>query len=450
MNLNQFSQGNKLRSRVRTKSALGRIFIPPTKFLIEALAEIARHIASMKFTRFLQLVALALVIPQNLLAAESLPTVKTKVAYPELKLTRPLWLCESPDATKRIFVAQQDGKVLILPKTRAGKETKTFLDISDRKPYEKNEEGLLGFAFHPKFKMNGKFYVYYSQQNPKRSVVSEFTTSKSNPDEADKSSERILLEIPQPDWNHNGGAINFGPDGLLYIALGDGGGSDDKYRNGQRKNTMLAKLLRIDVNSRTGNLPYRIPKDNPFIKHKEFAPETFAWGLRNPWRFSFDRKTGELYCADVGQVKWEEINIIKKGANYGWGFREGFHEFGTNTPPANEKFSDPILEYPHNTQLATNHTPGLSVTGGYVYRGKKIPAMRGVYVYADFMVGTIWGLRYENEKVTTHGVLELQPKGGLPRQITSFGEDGDGEVYILGYDGRIYEFEEVSKPLVFH
>jgi glucose/arabinose dehydrogenase len=251
------------------------------------------------------------------------------------------------------------------------------------------------------------------------------------------------LEVPQPNWNHNGGQVSFGPDGFLYIGLGDGSAPDDHLKNGQRRGTMLAKILRIDVNSRTGDLPYGIPKDNPFVKDKEFVPETFAWGFRNPWRFSFDRKTDELYCADVGQAKWEEIDIVKKGGNYGWSFREGFHEFGTNTPPPGAKFIDPILEYPHTTQLGTNHTPGLSVTGGYVYRGKKIPALRGVYLYGDFLNGTIWGLRAKNGKVTTHGVLEFTPKGTAPRQIASFGEDGDGEVYVLCYDGYIYEFEEV-------
>ncbi|MFN7140609.1 MAG: PQQ-dependent sugar dehydrogenase [Limisphaerales bacterium] len=378
--------------------------------------------------------------------AASLPKVEMRVAYPELKFERPLWLCEAPDGTGRIFVAQQGGKVLILPKDRNGKETKLFLDLSDRKPWEKNEEGLLGFAFHPKFKSNRKFYVYYSQQNPKRSVISEFLVSIDDPDQANKFSERIIMEVEQPDWNHNGGQISFDPDGYLYITLGDGGGHNDKYNTGQKPDTLLAKILRIDVDSRSGNLQYGIPKDNPFLKNKEFRPETWAWGLRNVWRFSFDRKTGELYAADVGQNKWEEINIIKKGGNYGWSFREGFHEFGTNTPPVGVKFEDPILEYPHTVGQTTNHTPGLSVTGGYVYRGNKIPALRGVYLYGDFVFGTLWGLRYEKGKVTTHGVLVEMPKGqNPPRQIASFGEDGAGEVYVLAYDGRIYELEAAQK-----
>lgn len=395
----------------------------------------------MKHSRLFSLAFLFLFLAQPLFAADW-PVIALRVAYPEVKLKRPLWLCEAPDKTKRIFVAQQDGKVLIMPADRNATNTTTFLDLTDRKPWEKNEEGLLGFAFHPKFKKNGKFYVYYSQQNPMRSVISEFQVSKGDPNVADKASERILLEVPQPDWNHNGGQISFGPDGYLYIALGDGGGHNDKYGNSQKKDTLLAKLLRIDVDSKTGDLQYGIPKSNPFVKNKEFRPETWAWGLRNPWRFSFDKKTGELYCADVGQNKWEEINIIKKGGNYGWNFREGFHEFGTNPPPAGVTFEDPILEYPHFATQTTNHTVGLSVTGGYVYRGEKIPEMRGVYVYADFIMGTIWGLRYEGGKVTRHGVLLEMPKGlNPPRQIASFGEDNSGEVYVLAYDDRIYEFE---------
>ncbi|MDQ6632847.1 MAG: PQQ-dependent sugar dehydrogenase [Verrucomicrobiota bacterium] len=376
-------------------------------------------------------------------AASALPAVQLKVAFPNLKFDRPLWLCESPDGTKRLFVAQQAGKILILPNDRDGAAPKTFLDISDRKPFEKNEEGLLGLAFHPQCQTNGKFYIYYSQQNPRRSVISEFQISKTNSDQADKSSERILLEIPQPDWNHNGGELIFGPDSLLYIALGDGGGKNDQYHNGQNLSSLLGKILRIDVNSRSGNLAYGIPKDNPFIGQENVRAEIWAYGLRNPWRFSFDRKSGELYCADVGQDKWEEIDLITKGGNYGWSFREGFHEFGTNAPPADAKFIDPILEYPHFAPQTTNHSPGLSITGGYVYRGKKLPELDGLYLYADFLMGTLWGLRCENGKVTIQGALVEMPRGlNPPRQISSFGEDADGEIYILSYDGKIYELEK--------
>jgi quinoprotein glucose dehydrogenase len=397
--------------------------------------------ARMKYLHLVQITALLFLAGQTHAA---LPQLKLKSAFPDVKPFRPLWLCEAPDDTKRLFVAQQNGTVFILPKDKASRETNVFLDISDRKPLEKNEEGLLGFAFHPKFKKNGKFYIFYSQQNPRRSIISEFQVSKTDPNKADVSSERILMQFGRPEWNHDGGEILFGPDGYLYIGTGDGGGKNDQFGNSQKPATWLAKILRIDVNSRTGDLPYGIPLDNPFIKNKQFKPEIYAWGLRNPWRFSFDRKTGELYCGDVGQNLWEEVDIIKRGGNYGWNYREGFHPF-TNTPPTGVKFEEPIIEYPHLATQTTNHTPGMSITGGYVYRGKKIPSLQGVYLYSDFVSGTLWGLRYEKGKVTESGVLEDVSKGvALLRQPASFGEDRDGEVYVLCYDGRIYELEEVK------
>jgi glucose/arabinose dehydrogenase len=238
----------------------------------------------------------------------------------------------------------------------------------------------------------------------------------------------------------------FGPDHFLYIGVGDGGGKNDQYGNGQKPDSLLAKILRIDVDSRTGDLPYGIPSSNPFVKNKAFRPEIYAWGFRNPWRFSFDPKTKLLYCGDVGQDKWEEIDIVQKGGNYGWSFREGSHLFkeGEDTK---QTFIDPILEYPHNAQLSTNHLPGISVTGGFVYRGQKVPELNGVYVYADWGNGNLWGLRYEKGKLVENGVLELPPKVFPPRQISSFGEDAEGEIYALGYDHKIYQLAS-KKPSV--
>ncbi len=377
-----------------------------------------------------------------LFAEKEFPHIRLKQTYANVQMKRPVWLCEIPDGSKRIVVVEQAGRVLIMPKDRQGSQTNVFFDITDRKPFDKNEEGLLGLAFHPKYKKNGKFYVFYSQQEPKRSVVSEFRVSK-NPDIADLSTERILMQWERPNWNHDGGQIDFGPDGYLYISTGDGGGKNDQYGNSQKPDTLLAKMLRIDVDSRKDSLPYGIPRSNPFVKDKNFRPEVYAWGLRNPWRFSFDRKTKMLYCGDVGQDKWEEIDIIVKGGNYGWNYREGFHDFRDDIPK-DTKFIDPILEYPHNAQLSTNHLPGISITGGYVYRGKKISSLRGIYLYADWGNGTLWGLRYEHGKVTQTGVLEMAPKVFPPRQISSFGEDASGELYLLGYDHKIYELEEVS------
>jgi glucose/arabinose dehydrogenase len=377
--------------------------------------------------------------------AEPLPKVALKLAFPNLTANRPIWLCEAPDRNRRLFLAEQDGRVWILPTDRNSTNRQLVLDISDRKTHVANEEGLLGFAFHPKFKSNRKLYVHYSGHNPRRSIISEFQISKIDPNRADAASERILWEIPQPYDNHNGGPIVFGPDGYLYIGLGDGGTiQGDPHNNGQRLDTLLGKILRIDVDGKTSGLQYRIPKSNPFVGTNEAQPEIFALGMRNPWRMSFDRKTGKLWAGDVGQEKWEEIDIIEKGGNYGWRLREGFHPYKTNDGPASVNWTDPIVEYPHNPAWATNHVgSGMSVTGGYVYRGKKLPHLYGVYLYADFVSCTIWGLRYENKRVTTQGVLVFNPTD-VKRNIASFGEDESGEIYILAFDGKIYELVEVQ------
>lgn len=386
-------------------------------------------------------------------AAEPLPSLNLTVAFPNLKFNRPLWMEEIPDGSKRVIVIEQDGKVFLFARDSGAKDPKTFLDLTPRKPHVQNEEGLLAFTFHPKFKDNGLLYLYYSQQAPKRSVLSEVHISKSNPDQADLSTERILLEVPQPYWNHNGGTIIFGRDGYLYLSLGDGGDANDPHNVGQSGHFLLSKILRLDVNSRTGNLPYGIPKDNPFVGTEDdgkpradpfdtrpegVRPEIWAYGLRNVWRMSFDRETGDLWAADVGQDKWEEVDLITKGGNYGWSVREGFHDFKKTKEQG--KSLDPVIEYPHNAGLSSeckfpNHSIGMSITGGYMYRGKKIPSLRGVYVYGDYAMGTIWGFRYENGQVTSYGTLV----GSNPsRNPASFAEDGEGELYVLCFDGNIY------------
>ena len=393
-------------------------------------------------------------------AGDALPTLDLKVSFPELKFTRPLWMAEAPGGSKRLFVVEQAGKVFVLPPDRNGKEAKLFLDITDRKPYVQNEEGLLAMAFHPQFKTNGAFYLFYSQRSPMRSVLSEVRVSKTDPDKADLATERIVMEIPKPYWNHNGSTLLFGPEGYLYFSLGDGGSGGDPHDVGQSGHHLLGKILRIDPDSRTAKLPYGIPRDNPFVakddkgnpkadpfdtKPEGVRPETWAYGLRNVWRMSFDRETGDLWAGDVGEAKWEEIDLIVKGGNYGWSVREGFHDFKNQKPQG--KPIDPVIEYPHTATLAAeckfpDHSPGVSVTGGYVYRGKKLPSLRGVYVYADYQMGSIWGLRYENGQLTAHGTLV---KGNPSRTIPSFAEDREGELYVLSFDGRIYEFTETVK-----
>jgi glucose/arabinose dehydrogenase len=395
--------------------------------------------------------------------SQSLPSVTLKPVFERLTDGRPVWMSEAPDGSGRFFVVYQKGKILIVNKGSNGSDARTFLDIEDRHPDFENEDGLLSLAFHPGFVTNHLFYVYYNQKNspdqnsqplnfPFRSVISEFKVSASNPDQADMSSERIVLQVPQPFSNHKGGELAFGPDGYLYLGLGDGGAGADPFGNGQNTATLLAKMLRIDVNSRTSvgrgpwkrELGYAIPSDNPFVQEKDWGElgtrkEIYAYGLRNPWRYSFDRETGDLWVGDVGQDLWEEIDLLTKGGNYGWSVREGAHHFKPG--PDGAHYIEPVVEYPHNPGLLAeslfpDHTIGLCVIGGYVYRGKQFPSLTGVYIYGDYNLGTIWGFRYDRNagKVTQQARLLQQTDN-----IDSFAEDASGELYTLMQDGRIFQ-----------
>jgi len=331
------------------------------------------------------------------------------------------------DGTDRLFVVEQPGRIKII---RDGKVLpKPFLDIRKEVDFG-GEKGLLSLAFHPNFKDNGLIYVDYTAPKPKlHTVISEFHVDPSS-DVVDPSTERILLTIDQPFPNHNGGLVLFGPEGMLYIGMGDGGKHDDPFNNAQNPDSLLGKILRIDVNKRD---PYGIPKDNPFADGKAGRPEIYALGMRNPWRFSFDAKTGELYAGDVGQNDWEEVDLIVKGGNYGWRPREAFHT-NPNLHPAEETPSgaiDPIIEYPHRKKEGARD-PDLSITGGYVYRGKKYPSLVGWYLYGDYVSGRIWALKQENGKVTQHA--ELLHQDCNP---SSFGVDKDGELYLTEYSRGI-------------
>ena len=349
---------------------------------------------------------------------------------------RPLVVTGAGDGTNRLFFATQLGTIHAIENNSSAKEASIFLDLRDRVELEdrQNEEGLLGLAFHPKFKENGQFFVNYTasrkNQPLRKSIVSRFTVLPNDPNRGDPTSERILLEVNQPYWNHNGGTVVFGPDGYLYIVFGDGGLANDPHMHGQNLQSLLSKVLRIDVDRTERGLDYAIPPDNPFVGHGSLArPEIWAYGLRNVWRLSFDRKTGTAWGADVGQELWEEINIIRRGGNYGWNLREGKHPFGPGGSKVSQNYIEPIWEY--------DHSYGKSITGGHVYRGKQVPELEGAYLYADYVSGRIWALWYdESKKVVT---ANRSIRGGGPPVVT-FGEDDHGEVYFTNELGDVYKF----------
>lgn len=359
-------------------------------------------------------------------AEAAIPTVRLTPAFPNLVFDRPLCITHANDTTGRLFVVEQAGRIHVLSGEADAKHTAVFLDITRAVRTEHNEEGLLALAFDPDYTANGHFYVYYSASNPRRGILSRFSVSKSDPNRADPASERIILEIGQPYGNHNGATVIFGPDDYLYLSLGDGGSAGDPHGHGQNLGTLLGSILRIDVTPKDTTRPYAIPSDNPFIGVDGARGEIWAYGLRNVWRMSFDRVTGDLWAGDVGQNKWEEIDLIVRGGNYGWNIREGAHDY--RPAPTRQKLIDPVIEY--------GREAGVSVTGGYVYRGTRFPKLQGVYLYADYVTGTIWGLRYAQGKLLESGTLLEQPNN-----ISSFGEASDGEIFITCFDGKVYRIE---------
>ncbi len=362
-------------------------------------------------------------------SGSSLASMQLRRVFSRLSFSSPILLTHAGDGSDRLFVVEQGGVIKVFPNQDNIAGVKTFLDIRSRVT-SGGETGLLGLAFHPQYASNGKFYVYYTRGNL-FSRFSEFHVSSSDRDVANPNSERILFEVQQPAPNHNGGMIAFGPDNYLYIALGDGGGGGDPFRTGQDRRSLLAKILRIDVDSRTGNLAYGIPGDNPYVGNTNgWREEVWAWGLRNPWRFSFDRVTGDLWCGDVGQGAWEEVDLVVKGGNYGWSIMEGAHCYNSSSCNRSGLIL-PVAEYSHNE--------GQSITGGYVYHGPRLPKLAGVYLYGDYVSRKIWGLKYENGSVIENKFLV-----DCPSNVSSFGEDQAGEVYVVGYNGRIYVFEELA------
>jgi len=324
-------------------------------------------------------------------------------------LQRPVDL--KADGSGRLFVLEKNGRIRILQNGQLSPNP--FLDITDRVDDDSNEMGLLGLAFHPNYTQNGFFYVNYTGPGGD-TFISRF---QANGDSADPNTELNLLKIKQPFPNHNGGSLAFGPDGYLYAGLGDGGSQGDPNGNGQNINALLGKILRIDVNS---GQPYAIPVDNPF------GSEVWAYGLRNPWRISFDRETGDLYIGDVGQGDWEEIDFVPVGSsgglNFGWNLYEGNHAYKA-IGGDNAEFIFPVAEYSHAEG-------GCSVTGGYVYRGS-MPEWNGIYLYGDYCTGNVWGLIRSGEQWQVQLLFEMHVL------LTSFGQDENGEIYMLSDDGGV-------------
>jgi glucose/arabinose dehydrogenase len=360
------------------------------------------------------------------LRAES--QVRLVDAFPGVTFERPIFATQPPDGTPRLFVAEQGGKVWIVdhpaPEPPAVASKRLFLDLSEKVSRRGNEEGLLGFEFHPGYASNGRFLVHYSARYQtsagRKNVLSEIRVEESDADLADPSTERVVLEVAQPYENHNGGWIGFDPEGFLLVALGDGGSGGDPGNRAQDLSTLLGKILRIDVD---GVHPYAVPPDNPFVAREGARPEIFAYGLRNPWRCSVDRETGELWAGDVGQDSWEEVDRVVPGGNYGWRRREGAHPYQSDPSPPADPLRDPEAEY--------SHALGQSVTGGVVYRGTRVPSLAGSYLYADFVSGRIWTLADPYGSPASSLLLDTE------EGIASFAEDRAGEVYVLSFGGQV-------------
>ena len=365
-------------------------------------------------------------------AAAQLPATPTISLEPLLDgFDRPVLVTNASDGINRLFVVEKPGRIVIV--RDGAKQATPFLDIQPLVGSGGNEQGLLGLAFHPGYASNGWFFVNYTDLEG-NTVIARYQVT-ADPDQADPGSATLLLEVDQPAANHNGGNLVFGPDGFLYIGLGDGGRAGDPWGNAQNLGVLLGKLLRIDVDSGS---PYGIPADNPFVHSLEpgVRPEIWAYGLRNPWRYSFDRATGDLYIGDVGQGRYEWVQRQPAGAgggqNYGWNIREGSHCYPTGTACDASGLVSPIAEY--------DHSLGCSITGGYVYRGAAYPQLVGIYFFADYCSGRFWSLRE-----TTPSDWRLDPPLQTPLRPSSFGEDEAGELYAVSlHNNGLYRLVAAS------
>jgi glucose/arabinose dehydrogenase len=358
------------------------------------------------------------------------PDIQMVNAFPALTFDFPVGITHAGDGTNRIFLTSLYGKIYVFPNdsnvTTAQK--KTFLDIVNLATYE-GEMGLLGLAFHPNYASNGYFYVNYNDVNTNKTTISRFSRSAGDPDKADSLSEFKILQIYQPYGNHKGGQIFFGADGYLYIGMGDGGSQGDPGNRAQNPDTLLGKILRIDVNNITPGLNYGIPPDNPYAMSGG-AKEVYALGFRNPWRFTQDPVTNLIYVGDVGQSNYEEVNILQNGGNYGWRITEGFSCYNPSSGCDTTGIIMPVKVYDHSGSSC-------SITGGYVYRGTRRPELTGAYIYGDYCSGEIHMMRYNNGEVTQDSLLT-----DTPNLILSFGTDQYNELYCLTQQTRIYRFNK--------
>lgn len=376
-------------------------------------------------------------------SAAAADLVKLERTYTNLETPFPIAVVTAPDDTGRQVLVLQRGQVYVLPTDEEASSADMFLDLSGRDLEADNgkfEEGLNGFAFHPQFAENGKFYLCYTHQKPKRLVISEMRTA-GEAFKADEATERVILEIPLVNWNHHGGNILFGPDGCLYIGVGDNSKRDDSLRLAMNNASLNGKILRIDVDRRDWHGRYGIPEDNPYADGVNALPQIYANGIRNPWGLHFDND-GRLWCADVGQNLWEEINWIVKGGNYGWSHLEGAQAFTLrpDADPDSGEYIDPIFQY--------NHGEGLSITGGIIYHGEALPDLKGTYVYGDFVLGNVWALRMNDaEKVESNTLLYTSPQEPATKpkkkptvlvKPTAFCEDLNREILVLDWNGGIY------------
>ncbi len=355
------------------------------------------------------------------------PSIGIVPAYPELpRFDRPIAMTEVPGEGV-MLLATQEGRIFVFDRSSDAREAFVALDWRAKTRREGNEEGLLGLTLDPGFAERRWVYVYYTAADgPRRSVVSRLTATGSGTSlRIDPSSEVVLLEIEQPYSNHNGGQILFGPDGMLYVALGDGGGAGDPQGNGQNLSTLLGSILRLDVRT----VPATAPPDNPFVGREGARPEIWAYGFRNPWRFSFDRETGDLWAGDVGQNAWEEIDLVRAGRNYGWNIMEGDACFRPPSGCERAGLEPPVVVYP-------TRDGNCAVTGGYVYRGEAYTPLRGFYLFGDYCSGRIWAL--DAEAATRGLAVGATLVADTDLSIASFAEDAAGELYVLAFDGRVY------------